>query len=94
VTKVVKGEFGGWKEVRPTVRREGDMARRKHRNEMILSSPNGSFGTIGAMVLGGGILELDGGLRLAEERFEIEGGLIVQLNMGERVIERREKFAD
>ena len=48
---MVKGEFGGWKEVRPTVRREGDMARREHRNEMILSSPNGSFGTIGAMVL-------------------------------------------
>ena len=91
---MVKGEFGGWKEVRPTVRREGDMARREHRNEMIFASPNGSFGTIGAMVLGGGILELDGGLRLAEERFEIEGGLIVQLNMGERVIERREKLAD
>jgi hypothetical protein len=39
-------------------------------------------------------LELDGGLRLAEERFEVKGGLIVQLNMRDRVIERREKFAD
>ncbi len=61
---------------------------------MIFASPNGAFGTIGAMVLGGDILELDGGLSLAEERFKIEGGLIVQLNMGDRVIERREKFAD
>ena len=78
----------------PPVRREGNVARREHRNKMILSSANGSFGTSGAMGLGGGILELDGGFRLAEERFEIEGGLIVQLNMGERVIERREKFAD
>ena len=91
---MVKGEFGGWKEVRPTVRREGDVTRREYSNEVVFSRPNGAFGTIGAMVLGGDILELDGGLSLAEERFKIEGGLIVQLNMGERVIERREKLAD
>ena len=70
------------------------MTRREYSNEVVFFRPNGAFGTIGAMVLGGGILELDGRLRLAEERFEIEGGLIVQLNMGERVIERREKFAE
>ena len=86
---MVEGEFGGWKEVRPTIRREGDVTRREYSNEVFFFRPNGAFGTIGAMVLGGGILELDGGLRLAEERFEIEGGLIVQLKMGERVIERR-----
>ena len=50
---MVEGEFGGWKEVRPAVRREGDVAGREDSNEVIFSRPDRAFGTIGAMVLGG-----------------------------------------
>jgi len=91
---MVEGEFGGWKEVRPAVRREGDVAGREDSNEVIFSRPDRAFGTIGAVVLGRGILELDGGLGLTKEGFEVKGGLVVQLNMREGVRERREKGAD
>jgi hypothetical protein len=91
---MVDGEFGGWKEVRPAVRREGDVAGREDSNKVILSRPDRVFGTIGAVVLGRGILELDGGLGLKKEGFEVKGGLIVQLKMREGVRERREKGAD
>ena len=52
---MVEGEFGGWKEVRPAVRREGDVAGREDSNEVVFARPDGAFGTIGAVVLGRGI---------------------------------------
>jgi hypothetical protein len=91
---MVEGEFGGWKEVSPAVRREGDVAGREDSNEVIFARPDRAFCTIGAVVLGRGILELDGGLGLTKEGFEVKGGLVVQLNMREGVKERREKGAD
>lgn len=91
---MVEGEFGGWKEVRPAVRREGDVAGREDSNEVVFARPDGAFGTIGAVVLGGDILKLDGGLGLTKESFKVKGGLIVQVNMRDGVRERREKGAD
>ncbi len=69
---MVEGEFGGWKEVRPAVRREVDVAGREDSNEVIFPRPDIAIGTIGPAVLGRGILELDGGLRLSKEGFEVK----------------------
>lgn len=67
---MVEGEFGGWKEVRPAVRREGDVAGREDSNEVVFARPDGAFGTIGAVILGGGHIETGWGAWIDERKFQ------------------------
>jgi hypothetical protein len=67
MTQVVKGEFSGGKRVRPTVGGKSYVGRREDRQEVVLGGPNGALGLIDAVVLGGNVLELGGGLSGTKE---------------------------
>jgi hypothetical protein len=58
---VTKGKFSGGEQVKPTIGGEGDVSGREDQQEVVLGGPDGALGFIGAVVLGGNVLELGGG---------------------------------
>ena len=88
---MVEGELGGRKKIWPASRGKGNVTGRQDGQEVVLPCSDGSFCPIGAVVLGGNILELDRGVRGSEKGGEVIGGLIIQLDMSEGTRVRREE---
>ena len=77
LAKKVEGEYSLGDKAAPQMEGESRVKAGETGDEVTLESVDGFFGRVGAMVVGGGELELDVGL--AEETFERRGSLVVAL---------------
>ncbi len=89
--EVVKGEFGDGQEKVPAIGRERDVCSGEDRNEVILGGSHRSLGFVVAVVVGGNVLELDGGRELTEDGSEVLGRFVVQDDVPKGVREGSEE---
>jgi hypothetical protein len=88
---MVEGQLGSRKKIGPAIRGKGNMAGRQDGKEVVLPCADGPFRAVGAVILGGNILTLDGRLRGAEKIGEVGRGLIIQLDVSDGTGMRREE---
>jgi hypothetical protein len=88
---MIEGQLGSRKKIGPAIRKKGNMAGRQDGKEVVLPCADGPFRAVGAVVLGGNILALDGRLRGAETIGEFGRGLIIQLDVSDGTGMRREE---
>jgi hypothetical protein len=87
---MVEGQLGRRKKIRPAIRVKGNMAGRQDGKEVVLPCADDPFHAVGAVIFGGNILALDGRLRRAEKFGEFGRGLIIQLDVSDGTVMRRE----
>ncbi len=91
---MVKRQFSGGKQFRPTVRGESNEGRRENGNEVVLSCLHSALSFVGPMDEGGNLLEGKRGLLAAEQGGKVRGSFVVQDKESERVQKAGKEFQD